>query len=551
MKLNYNNTVKIGFAFAIIMLFWSAYDFVVPLLLDNIYGLPDDIRGLIMGLDNLLSLFLLPLFGNLSDKHKSRLGKRTPFIIMGTLLAVALMIFVPISANMQFNESQELRATLTEQIDSVKLAEFYDNAKAGVNTKYCDYEYLNKSGISRETFINLTFTELAIEEEGDTAVYYKIVSEAKVSITKTEYDEIAAGNKQYNQYARAGINTYLSDEVYNKITLAKPLSLILYMVILFFVLVAMATFRSPAVALMPDVTPKPLRSQANAIINLAGGFGAVLAFLTYTIWLAINKFAYIQIFVTMAACMVLLLIVFLKLVNEPKLVEECRLRCLEYGITEDEEENPNVKVKMERGKKISFLLILGSIFMWFMGYNAITSNLSVYATRNLLFAPSVAGIITAISMGVSALAFIPVGFLAIKIGRKKSIIIGFALASVAFLLNFLFVQADWTRNLFAVFYLLAGFGLIIANVNTFPMVVELSKEGDIGKYTGYYYTATMSAQAITPYIAGLFMKIEARYLFIYAAVCIAIAIVLMSLVKHGDSKAIPPKSKLEMLGADD
>jgi MFS family permease len=190
---------------------------------------------------------------------------------------------------------------------------------------------------------------------------------------------------------------------------------------------------------------------------------------------------------------------------------------------------------MEKDKKASFLLILGSIFMWFMGYNAITSNLSVYATRNLLFAPSVAGIITAISMGVSALAFIPVGYLAVKIGRKKSIIIGFAFAAVSFFLNFLFVRPDWTRILFTVFYLIAGFGLIIANVNTFPMVVELSKEGDIGKYTGFYYTATMSAQAITPFIAGLFMKIKAEYLFVYASVCIIIAIVLMAFVKHGDS----------------
>ena len=108
-------------------------------------------------------------------------------------------------------------------------------------------------------------------------------------------------------------------------------------------------------------------------------------------------------------------------------------------------------------------------------------------------------------------------------------------------------QTRWTKILFAVFYLIAGFGLIIANVNTFPMVVELSKEGDVGKYTGFYYTATMSAQAITPYIAGLFMKIKPEYLFIYSTVCVIVAIVLMSFVKHGDSKPVPPESKLEMM----
>ncbi|MGI6702260.1 MAG: MFS transporter [Christensenellales bacterium] len=547
MKLNYKNTIKVGFAFAIIMLFWQAYDFVVPLLLDNIYGLPDDIRGLIMGLDNLLSLFLLPLFGNLSDRHNSKRGKRTPFIIMGTIASVVLLIFVPLCANMQKGDAYNLRQELSSKIDSVKLAEFYDNAKSGDNTKYCDYEYLNRSGISRDTYINLKLIDISEEKSGDTVKYYKTTDGVKVEIQKTEYDELIDTNAKYKRYAQAGINTYLSDEVYNQITKKNLTSLILYMIVLFFVLVAMATFRSPAVALMPDVTPKPLRSQANAIINLAGGFGAALAFIIYTVWLEVNETAYLEIFITVGIGMLVLLITFLRLVNEPQLAEQCRLISEEYGIREEEEEQEAVKTKMEKDKKASFLLILGSIFMWFMGYNAVTSNLSLYATRNLLYAPSMAGIITAISMGVSALAFIPVGYLAVKIGRKKSIIIGFALATVSFFLIFLFVRPDWTKILFAVFYLIAGFGLIIANVNTFPMVVELSKEGDVGKYTGFYYTATMSAQAITPYIAGLFMKIKPEYLFIYSTVCVIVAIVLMSFVKHGDSKPVPPESKLEMM----
>lgn len=545
MKLNYKNTTKVGFAFAIIVLFWSAYDFVVPLLLDNIYGLPDDIRGLIMGLDNLLSLFLLPIFGKLSDKTNSRFGKRTPFIVMGTLISVVLMIFVPISANMQLDEAKEMRVTLSQEVDSTLLGEFYDNARDGVNTRYCDYPYLVRSGITRDEYISLSYTEVAQEDNN----YYKILGEDKQLINETEFNNIKQTNAKYNQYVKSGVNAYLSDQIYENITKKNPTSLILYMVILFFVLVSMATFRSPAVALMPDVTPKPLRSQANAIINLAGGVGSALAFIIYTLWFAIHPHPYIQIFVTMGICMILLLVTFLKLVNEKKLVEECRIISLEYGIVEEEEKVESGR--MDKDKRMSFLLILGSIFMWFMGYNAVTSNLSIYATRTLLFAPSVAGIITAISMGVSALAFIPVGYLAVKIGRKKSIAIGFTLATISFFLIAFFVRADWTRVLFAVFYLIAGFGLIIANVNTFPMVVELSKEGDIGKYTGYYYIATMSAQAITPYIAGLFMKIKPEYLFVYSAFCVIVAITLMLLVKHGDSKPVPPASKLEMLGVDD
>lgn len=548
MKLNYKNTIKVGFAFAIIMLFWAAYDFVIPLLLDNIYGLPDDIRGIVMGLDNLLSLFLLPLFGKISDNTNTKYGKRTPFIIVGTILSVILMIFVPLSSNMQAKEAQTMRAELSDSIDSTKLAEFYDDAKTGKNLRYCDYSYLENMNVTREKYINLQYRELSKDDN----TYYVGEGEEKEEIGKAQYDEYKKENKDYEQYVEAGVNTYLSDQIYHNITLKKPKTLIIYMIILFFVLVSMAIFRSPAVALMPDVTPKPLRSQANAIINLAGGFGAAIAVIIYFTWFTISDTAFLQIFVTNGIFMIILLVCFLKLVNEPKLVQECHKISEEYGLLEDDKEDKSqTKVKMDKDKKVSFLLILGSIFMWFMGYNAVTSNLSIYATRNLLFSPSVATIITAISMGVSAIAFIPVGYLAVKIGRKKSIILGFILATISFFLIFLFVRPNWTRILFAVFYLISGFGLIIANVNTFPMVVELSKESDVGKYTGFYYTATMSAQAITPYIAGLFMKIKPEYLFLYATVCVIIATILMAFVKHGDSKVITPQSKLEMLGADD
>jgi Major Facilitator Superfamily. len=188
--------------------------------------------------------------------------------------------------------------------------------------------------------------------------------------------------------------------------------------------------------------------------------------------------------------------------------------------------------------------------MWFMGYNAVTSNLSVYSTKALGMTASMASIISGISMAISAIAFIPVGALAAKIGRRKSIMIGFGLAVVSFVLIWLFLRpTSAAAILFTVFYLLAGFGLIIANVNTFPMVVELSKAEDVGKYTGFYYMATMSAQAITPTIAGLFMdNFSMKSLFLYSSVCVVIAIVLMYFVKHGDSKPIPKKDKLSQYG---
>lgn len=551
MKLNYWKTLKVGLAFAIIMVFWTAYDYVVPLLLEHAYGLPNSIRGLVMGLDNLLSLFLLPIFGRISDKTHTKWGRRTPFIVIGTLVSAVLMIFVPISANSQLKQGEALRAEITatdspdytytdaagktynaEQIYTMLFETGYDNAD------YCDHDFLKQGGINDlEDYLDIALNPL--DADGET-------SEA------------------YSRYVETGINSYASDQVYEKLTKNNSTSLIIYMIILFFVLIAMATFRSPAVALMPDVTPKPLRSQANAMINLAGGAGGAVAFLIYTITLLINPTGFIAIFVAVAASMVIILALFLWLVKEPKMVRECEALCAEYGISNDDDDAPEQKegeaadaeeLKIYRRSRFaSFLLILASIFMWFMGYNAISSNLSIYLTKTLNLSSGLGGVISGISMGISAVAFIPVGMLAVKIGRRKSIMLGFAFATLSFILIFFFASSPSAAAvyLYTVFYLIAGFGLIIANVNTFPMVVELASSGDTGKYTGFYYAATMSAQAITPFIAGLIMdQWGSKYLFLYSTVCVAIAILLMVFVKHGDSKAPPKQSKLEMLGAGD
>ena len=626
LKLDYPQTFKVGFAFAIIMLFWTAYDFVVPLLLEHAYGLSNAMRGLIMGLDNLLSLFMLPLFGKISDKATGKLvrkwGRRTPFIVIGTIAAVLLMVFVPVATMKQQEKGMAKKAEIEAQLNndafmSDKLTKWYDaavNGEAGAGN-YCDLDYLSKNDISREKFIAIRYDEKLKATSGflglggTTYTYEGVEGEiatetvdGKTVLLGTApngktYQEIKEGNDNYKKYVAAGINTYISDEIHDNYTNTKQgkTSLAIYMVILLLVLIAMATFRSPAVALMPDVTPKPLRSQANAIINLCGGIGGAVAFLIYTIALMfpLTVNTYTIIFASVAAGMLLLLGGFIGLVNEKKLVAKCQETCKEYGIDDfDSDENPdatafaeeliaegegnkaeaeaieagrkkrahkspkewwNGKTADERAKLKSFWLILASIFMWFMGYNAISSNLSVYTTKALNLSAGTASIISGVSMAISAIAFIPVGALAAKIGRRKSIMIGFALAVVSFFLIFFFVGPDKNAivpaALFAVFYLIAGFGLIIANVNTFPMVTELSTAETVGQYTGYYYTATMSAQAITPFIAGLIMdNSKDQMLFLYSAICIIVAIVLMLLVKHGDSKPIPKKNKLEQYG---
>lgn len=549
LKLDYKKTIKVGFAFAIIQCFWVVYDYVIPLLIDNAFGLSNAMRGLIMGLDNLLALFMLPLFGKISDSCKSKYGRRTPFIVLGTLAAIVLMIFIPVTTASQLKEANVIRNDLeTRFIEDAafrqeKLTEFYDDAESGENKYISKIVFDELSGkIPKEEFVNLT--------TDDEAGYF-------------------------NRFAKDGMNRYINDQVYNQVTKQHSVRLVFFILILFLVLVAMGTYRSPAVALMPDVTPKPLRSQANAIINLAGGVGGAIATITYMVGFLINENGYVGIYIANALSMGILLLCFIKLVNEPKMVDECRRICEEYGITDEDDEAVDLreqeaedgvtadkaadeavlsaeKQKLKKSKTISFLLILASIFMWFMGYNAVSSNLSIYIVNVLGCTPFIGTVVSAASMAVSAVAFIPVGMLAVKIGRKKSIMLGLLFATVSFVCVFLFIKPQWGISvkaiMFALFYLIAGFGLIVVNVNTFPMVVELSAAKDVGKYTGYYYMATMSAQAITPYIGGLFMDhLSNRSLFAYSAVCVIISIVLMALVKHGDSKPLPKKKVYEMM----
>lgn len=623
LKLNYPKTFKVGLAFAGICLFWNAYDFVIPLLLEHAYGLPNALRGLILGLDNLLSLFMLPLFGKLSDNAHGRLvkkfGRRTPFIVIGTLCAVALMVFVPVVTLNQQKAADAEAARIESYLNDdawmeSHLSEWYDNAVSGKGNSYeVDLEYISRDGLTREDFIAIRYNDKMVHKTGflgfigEEKFLYDGVEVAKEDLGNLSpdgvrtYQEILDSNNLYKKFVASSVNDYISDVIYETHTTSESgvKSLAVYMVILLLVLVSMATFRSPAVALMPDVTPKPLRSQANAIINLCGGLGGAISFLIYTVVLFGERLHnYVIIFGAVAGGMLLLLAGFLALVKERKMVKECQEICKEFGIddfdAEESEETkrhaesfieevgeapaedkpelkPEVKelvkaklakVKspkewwgakndLEKSKFKSFVLILASIFMWFMGYNAVSSNLSVYTTKALNLSAGVASIISGVSMAVSAIAFIPVGYMAVKLGRRKTIMIGFALAVVSFILICFAVapndKAIIPTVLFALFYLIAGFGLIIANVNTFPMVTELSTAETVGQYTGYYYMATMSAQAITPALGGAIMDAgQDKYLFLYSAICIVVAIVLMLFVKHGDSKQIPGEKKKKL-----
>ena len=465
MKLNYKRTILVGMAFFLISAFWQAYDAIVPLILTNHFGLPQTVSGAVMSIDNVLAVFLLPIFGALSDKVNTRFGKRTPFIIIGSIVAMV-------------------------------------------------------------SFIALTFID-----------NYQI---AKVA---------AAGIPELVQ---SGETDEVIRELTVKLTTENPLPFIGFIATLLVVLLAMATFRSPAVALMPDVTVKPLRSKANAIINLTGTAGAMLV-LALGIVFATSKNHYMQYtgYVVAVVCVMLTgLIVFLLTVKEKKWAGEMEAEAIRLGLEDASEEDADntQKRKLSRGEMTSLLLILASVALWYVGYNSITSKYSVYATNVLGFDFNLTLII---AQAAAIVSYIPVGIIASKIGRRKTILAGIIILASAFFIGNFITPTTPEVIMYPVF-ILAGIGWATINVNSFPMVVELARGGDVGKYTGYYYTASMSAQIIAPILSGvLYDLIGMRYVFFaFGTAFVLFSFVTMFFVKHGDAKVIEKKDLLEQLDVD-
>ena len=379
--------------------------------------------GVIMAGDNVLALFLLPIFGALSDKVDTKIGKRMPFILIGTALAVILLMILP----------------------------------------YAD----------------------------------------------------------------------------------RTQNLVLFVGGLFMLLISMGFYRSPAVALMPDLTPKPLRSKGNAVINLMGAVGGLYA-------LAMIKFVvgkgdrpnYYPLFISIAAFMAVCVLILFLTIKEKKLGAEI--------VTDNEDDDiPVVSSTAELPKEVkrSLIFILLSVALWFTAYNAVTTAFSRYATivwkmegggyANCLMVCTVAAIIS----------YIPIGFISAKIGRKKSILIGIVLLGTCFGAAGFFNAYHPIMNLF---FGIIGFAWASIGVNSLPMVVEMCSAADVGKYTGYYYTFSMSAQVITPILSGFLLEhVSYRVLFPYAVFFAALAFICMTQVKHGDAKPIQKKSLLENFDVED
>lgn len=506
MRLNYKRTIFVGFAFFLICAFWQAYDTIIPKILTDKFGLSQTVSGVVMALDNVLGLFLLPLFGAISDRHKGKLGKRTPFILIGTLVAVMVLISLSFVDSLQ---AQHLSA-ISAIDDPAAMHEIYEKQ--------------SDATLSTPEGENYVLSECFTEEEF-AAIPCQITQEGK-TITNPDYTNYVVPARQACAW---------------QITAESPATLIFFIGLLLVLLVSMAVFRSPAVALMPDVTIKPLRSKANAVINLMGSAGGILVLILGMVFAtgAVRNalMDYRAFFSVIAAIMLLALAIFLWKVREPKFVDEMRAESKRYGI-DDETENDDVHRRLSPAERRSLLFILVSVALWYMGYNAVTSKYSVYAEKVLALDYNMCLII---AQAAAIIAYLPVGMVASKLGRKKTILAGIVMLGTAFLVAS-FLRIGSSPIIMNCMFALAGIGWATINVNSFPMVVEMSKGGDVGRYTGFYYTASMAAQTLTPLLSGFLMDhIGLTSLFPYATVFVILAFVTMLMVHHGDNKPVAKK----------
>ena len=443
MKLNYGRTVRIGFAFLAICAFWQMYNNVIPLILTNTFHMNESLSGAIMAADNVLALFLLPLFGSLSDKCKSPMGRRKPFILAGTVLSVLLMLLVPVLDN------------------------------------------------------------------------------------------------RYFSYPSKGLS-------------------MIFVCVLGLLLIAMGTYRSPAVALMPDLTPKPFRSRANAVINLMGALGGIIYLILASILYSeartkgLTHVNYLPLFLIVAAIMVLSLLIVLFTINEPAL----RLQVENYEKDHLEQETAPAGDDGSRtlppAVKRSLIFLLISVSLWFISYNAVETWFTTYAQRMWGMSLGSASLCLTIATGGAILSYIPIGQAAARFGRRRVIIAGVILLASCFFVLFIYTLLSGSFHpVLYLLLLLIGLAWAAINVNSLPMVLEMCSGAEIGRFTGLYYTFSMAAQIVTPVAAGTLMnRIGYTSLFIYSTLFAGMAFLTMSQVKHGDTK-VQAKRGLEAYDIDD
>ena len=420
MRLNYGKTFLIGFGFFGISLIWSVYNVYVPIFLNDRFELPTSVIGLVMTFDNIAALFIQPVVGVWSDRTRTRLGRRMPYVLVGAPIAALCFMLVP--------------------------------------------------------------------------------------------------------FAQA---------------------LPLFMAAIIGMLLAMALFRTPVIALMPDVTPSPLRSQANGVINLMGGLGGLIAyFVSGSLYKAnpANPFLLGALLLVISSALLLLF------VREPAQLEVT---------AEARQESPFADFKaLFTDQDRSGLSILAAIFFWFLGYAALETFFSLYARSHLGISEAESPVQLGLMSVMFVLFAVPAGLLGGKLGRRLTISGGIVLFAVLLLAIFLLpaqTLASMLVNIgigkiyvLSLLLMLAGIAWAMININSLPMVVDLTDESKVGSYTGLYYLFSTLAAIAGPIVNGAIIQITGNnynIIMLIAPVFLCAALVLMLSVRRGEAKVTAQPAK--------
>lgn len=408
-------TLLVTLPFAGALAFWQAYDGIIPLILRDTFHLGDTLAGAVMALDNVCALFLLPFFGSISDCCHSRLGRRTPFILVGSLLAALLIPLLAVADQMR--------------------------------------------------------------------------------------------------------------------------SLPFFFTVLCLVLVVLSSYRSPCVALMPDVTPRPIRAKADAFNSLMAAASGVVILISISLAVPdVEHPNYMPVFLIISAIIILCTVLFAVFFREKKAVEKMHTESLAMGISEadmDASDEGGKEKETDAVVRRSLLGILLCVFFYFMASNAVTSAFSKYASQVWGAGGGSFANFQLVATMVTLISYMPMANISCRIGRKLTTYIGIGLMCFG---GFCIFMTQGYSPLIYVFVSISGVGMGTVATTIYPMIMEVASEKTTGRYTGYYYTASMSAQIITPILSGAVMEfIGYRYLYLYAIVCALLAALPLVMVQKGNT----------------
>ena len=414
-SLDWRRTLLVTLPFAGALAFWQSYDGIIPLILRDTFHVGDTLAGAIMALDNVCALFLLPLFGSISDRCHSRLGRRTPFIIIGSLLAALLIPLLAVA----------------------------------------------------DRLVNLP----------------------------------------------------------------------MFFCVLCLLLIVLSSYRSPCVALMPDVTPRPIRAKADAFNSLMAAAAGIVVLVSISLTVPdVEHPSYLPVFLIVSGLIVLCTAVFALFFREKKAVDEMHRESIAMRIPVEEIDASEEGGKEKESDPIvrkSLVAILLCVFFYFMASNAVTSAFSKYASQVWGAGGGSFANFQLVATLVTLISYMPMAALSCRIGRKITTYIGIGLMCLGGLCIFL---TQGYSPMVYVWVSISGIGMGTVATTIYPMIMEVASERTTGRYTGYYYTASMSAQIITPILSGAVMEfIGYRYLYLYAIACAILAALPLFFVQKGNT----------------